>query len=705
MISTSGHPHTRTPSRHWSFPALLLAATLCFVPPVVTAQSQAPLPRLTRPDSLLATYNAIPSDPSLSVEDRQLFSLAIEAAERKQWPAAIAASAKISELLAAKTIVWLWLLAEDSEATFEDSLEFLEANPGWPRRFTLRRRMEARANDDVPPATLLRFFDERPPITGDGGLSYAEALLGAGRMAEAQDVARTTWATHPLLPEEETRFLDGLGHLLGESDHITRLDRMIWNRQWNDAQRQLERVPESDRLVGEARIILARRQPGVDVAIARIPEHARSHPGLILERLRWRRRSGLYDGARELLADLPEDLGDPAPWWRESRFQIRSLLADDRPAEAHAFAAHGPRFIRRHRVEAEWLAGWIALEFLDDPDTALDHFREMTKIVGLPISVARAEFWSGRAARQLGKTEESIAHFQRAAEYPETFYGQAARRELGTEFDLSPLPAPIGEPTEFDPELIQILQMLAEVAAADVATAFAVHLFDRSQTDDQLIALYTLCYELGFPQLSITIAKRAILNGRNHPRLLFPLPDSARFPTVETHPVPPALLLAVANQESGFRIDATSPAGANGLMQLMPATARRYARKLGLPYRPAELLTDATYNLQLGVALLADLLARYQGSLPLALAAYNAGESRADRWIRVYGDPRTNEIELLNWIELIPFSETRNYVHRIIEGMRVYQSLLDCAEADSSGNLHPAFTLGERCAPRPKPPQ
>ena len=661
-----------------------LLAVVAFGAVPVAGATEPPTPRpanlgIPAPDR--PAPHEIQAGRILSPADHAELHTALSAARRGKWDRAVRVAGRSRNPLPLKLVTWLWLGAEDGKATYPATLEFFRSTPDWPRRHSFQQRLERRMPSDLPPAEILAFFEAHPPTGDVGQLRQAEALAALGQDEEAARQIRRIWAEAGLSPADERRLLRSFSDTLDERAHIERLDRMIWKRLWGSAQRQLRRVPPDHRLLGTARIRLARRQGGVDQAIERVPPDLRDHPGLVFERLRWRRRSGIYDRALELLVDLPDDLGRPSSWWYESRFLLRRLLQDKNWEQAYQLAIRHPRFEGKDRAEAAWLAGWIALEFLDRPQAARDHFQAMRETVRLPISVARGEYWLARTEHALGHSDLAARHRRAAASYPETYYGQRAIDQLGEKPHLPahavPMPA---ERTAYESrEQVQILRMLAEADAEDFAKPFVIHLADSARSDAALILLHEICLETGMPHHAILAARRGVRSGRNIPRLLFPLPGPEAFPYSPklSNTVPEALALAVANQESGFDPRARSPAGARGLMQLMPATARHAARKFKLPAPRGQKIEDPTYNLHLGTAVLAELLKRYEESLPLVLAAYNGGSRSVGKWIRRHGDPRNDEIDLGNWMELVPVAETRNYIQRVLEGMTAYRLLLE----------------------------
>ncbi len=416
---------------------------------------------------------------------------------------------------------------------------------------------------------------------------------------------------------------------------------------------------------------------GVDNAIARVPAHLIDNPGLVYERARWRRRKGFDERARLLLDPLPEALVRPAAWWREARVQVKESLDVGEISLAYRLAANHRQLDRQYVAQAEWLAGWIALRFLEDPPTAFQHFSTLFKGVRYPISIARAAYWCGRAAIANGDTSLAREWFGRAASHTTTYYGQLAAAEIAPReaMALPPMPVPSQDDVERIErlEIYKVVHALAELGQADKNDKFIEKLALISTTDGERLLAAITAAEAGRRDLAVKSARRSSWSGVPLITYGYPLtPISETRTTINDQ----ALVLAMIRQESGFDSKAISRSGARGLLQLMPATARAVARKLNMKYSRTRLLSDRNYNITLGTGYLAELLDDFDGSYVLALAAYNAGPGRVQGWIRTHGDPRDPSVDVIDWIELIPFEETRNYVQRIIEAVPVYRKPL-----------------------------
>ena len=630
--------------------------------------------------SLIAVLAAAPviaesgdatSGPELSKADMPRALRAFKIAKSGRWPAAHALAARVGHPLPAKIIRWLHYTRPAARVPFREIAAFIAESESWPRPEALSRTAEHAALT-LPAPEAIAWFGLRPPTTGAGKAALAEAQGESGLLVESRAGLREAWIHGDFRAAEERRFYLRHKAVLRPEDHAARLDRLLWDERIRPVRRMLLRVAADPRLLGEARLFLMLSGPTVDEAIARVPDALKRHAGLIYERVRWRRRKGFHDRARELLVDVPADLIRPDKWWFERRRQIRETMQEASVSEAYRLAAGHRQIERAPASEAEWLAGWIALRFLGDGRAALTHFERMYALVRLPISRARAGYWAASAATAIGKTELARAWYERSAAYPTTFYGQLASAEAkgGAALDIPPDP----QPTEDDVarfgrrELVDVVLVLHQLGQRDLQRPFLLRLADIVDTPGEHALVAALAQRVGGPELAIAAAKRSLRRGVFLVGAAYPRHELPRDFAVE-----PALVLAVARQESEFNARAISPAGARGLMQLMPATARSEARRLRIGYSEQRFLDDVHYNLTLGGSYLGALVDAYDGSYVLALTAYNAGGKRTRRWIRKWGDPRLGEIDLIDWIELIPVAETRNFVQRVIENLHVYR--------------------------------
>lgn len=418
--------------------------------------------------------------------------------------------------------------------------------------------------------------------------------------------------------------------------------------------------------------------PGVDAAIKRVPASLRNDPGLVYERIHWRRNRGLDQGARSLLTKAPDNPPFAMRWWRERHIQVRALLEDGDAKAAYKLA-------RSHRqtegvgfAEAEWLAGWIALDHLKDPARAYPHFTAMYEAVSTPISRARGAYWAARAAEALGRDVVAKNWYAQAATYNTVFYGQLAALRLHDEASMllpvAPLPDNQAMQRVEAHPLTDVVAVLAELDAESWTDTFAKHLAAHFDDPADQRAVIAKLRAFGRPDLALRLAKQTARTAVAPAEAIYPVDPMVRTGhNTSTDDVEDALVHAVIRQESEFRVNARSHVGAQGLMQIMPATARMLARKLDIAYQPDRMSSDAGYNVTLGRAYLRELLDMFDGSYILTLAAYNAGPARVYEWIDRFGDPRAPDVDAVKWIEMIPFGETRNYVQRVMESVQVYR--------------------------------
>lgn len=603
----------------------------------------------------------------------------MRAADAGKWRRAFAIAAEVEDPLLAKTLRWLRMVQDEGPESFAEMAGFLIENPDWPLAERFQVVAENRITDPVDHALVRAFFEGRDPLTTRGHIRLAQALFRVGEDERAAALIRRAWVDGDFSRSEQAKFYQAYQRILTQADHIERLDNLLWDYRRTAATWMLDRVPDENRKLAEARLRLQRQQAGVDQAIRRVPGTLRSDPGLIFDRLRWRRQRRMHDGATQLLLDPPAELQRAERWWFEREFQLRRALRDRDFSLAYQLASRHGQTEGEDFAEAEWLAGWLALRFEEQPRTALRHFAKMYEGVARPISQARAAYWAGRAADAVVDRAQARTWYDRAANHPSTFYGQLALEALGETARTAPVtPTSPAQRLAFESlELVRVVRMLGAGQAWRDLRPFLVRLVDHAETPAEIRLIADLTAGFGRPELMVLVGKYASYAGFDDEIAAFPVPDYATFRSPPADFPELALVLAVARQESLFDPRAGSHAGARGLLQLMPSTARLVAKELGVPYNIGLLTGDPEHNLRLGGAYLRRVLDRYD-DLGLALAAYNAGPSRVDGWLRLHGDPRKgSRLDWVDWMELIPFDETRNYVQRVLENYRVYQRLLD----------------------------
>jgi soluble lytic murein transglycosylase len=618
----------------------------------------------------------------LSKKDQTLYKKAFEAARDKRWKTAIRLSRKGRSKLPAKVIMWLRTQSGGSGASFDDINKFLEDPDGWPRKRKLRLRAEAIMGAAADEKSTLAWFDKYPPLSAPGVIHQATALHKSNRDAEAVKIIRDAWINLDMHRGDERVFRKRFRKHLTKMDNIQRLDRLIWDRRVSAARRQMRRVGIGHRHLSQAKIMLMRRIGGVDPAVARIPPALQDDPGLLFERMRWRRRKGFSDRAIELLVQQPAVNARPKRWWIERALLTRHALRNGNITLAYRLARDHRQASGASLAEAEWLAGWIALRYLRDPKVAQKHFVTLYDNVGFPVSRARGAYWAGRAAEAGGANDAAKTWYRRAAEHTTTFYGQMAHFHI---------PGPGGATVPSDPTVtaqdkqrfnawpfVQIIRMLAELDQRKLLRPFFNQLIRTVKKPADWRLMTDLAKDIGRDDLAIHVAKQALKRGVVLADAGYPtLPTTKVRATARAQTNPTALeapiIHAIVRQESAFNPRAISHAGARGLMQLMPATARRVAKRLNLRSSPRRLTADPQHNVNLGSAYFKGLMQQFDGSLVLSLVAYNAGPGRVRRWVRDNGDPRFLDApDAIDWIEQIPFKETRNYVQRVLENLPLY---------------------------------
>jgi len=602
-----------------------------------------------------------------------------KAADRRHWKTARRHAAKAKDPVVATLFAWTRLSARNSGASFNEIAEFIRRNPDWPLQTTLRRRAEEAMTVGIDPAQVRDWFDGRDPVTTDGWVRLGAALLAGGRTDEARAVLRKTWVQGTFGKRQQRTFYKKYRKHLTKQDHIDRLERLLWKGHYWPVKRMLYRVGKDHRALAEARIALRHRRGNVDTPIARVPKSLRNDPGLIYERVRWRRRKGKDKSARELLESVTGPMPEAGRWWTERAILARQALRDGYISEAYRLAKNHGTDGGASFAAGEWLAGWIALRFLGDHDEARGHFERMYHAVKYPISRARAAYWLARAYEALDRHKAAHEWYGKAAVHPTAYYGQLAAARLNPDAILRLPPRPIiltQEAEDFERHpLVHAMNFLAEIKQRRRLRPFAIRLGELRDTPGWRSMATTLARDLDRPDLAIRVAKKAIREGQDLVHAGYPtrVPPPQKV-TKRRVAVEMPLVMSVIRQESLFQVNAVSSAGARGLMQLMPATARRTAGSLRLRYSKAKLTRDPDYNIKLGQAYLGTVIKQFNGSYVLALAGYNAGPHRAKRWIRANGDPRDTLVDAVDWIEMIPFAETRNYVQRVLENLQIYRA-------------------------------
>ncbi len=602
----------------------------------------------------------------------------------RKWNSAIKTAEKVKDRDFRTLITWMYLKTTGNSATFNDYKKFIERNSDYPRINRIKYLAEQKIYlKNTSPTSVINWFEKNPPLGGLGKIKLAEAFLEQGKTAEVEKLIKDGWTTAEIRKNDLVYYRAKFKKFLTSEDHLKRADYLAWEKKYWDLKRMLKYLPKDERALYNARQILMSNSYGVDNAIAKVPAHLKKDPGLEFDRLRWRNRRGRLEGSLEILyknANKTErQMIRPDLWWEQRKSVARSLIYKKRYKTAYKISSEhslssGPSF-----AEAEWLSGWIALSFLNSAEYAINHFENFYNNVGYPISLARGAYWLGAAYKEIGNKETAKKYFTEGSKFPMTYYGQLSFNEIkpGENFELN-------DQSNFDKEyekefkknrLIKHVVLLKELDSTKYAKDILKHLATLNIEKGSEVLAAKLSTDVGRYDFAIQISKQASYEKRFYNKYNYPIISTPK--QINNKIMPNSeVVLAIIRQESEFDAKANSWAGARGMMQLMKYTAKIVAKQSKLPYSISRLTRDPEYNIKLGSYYFNSLIEDYNGVYPFAIAAYNAGPNRVKTWRRVNGDPSKGKLSYVNWIELIRFKETRNYVQRVLENINVYKYML-----------------------------
>jgi soluble lytic murein transglycosylase len=603
----------------------------------------------------------------------QAMRTALELAAGRDWNGALAVA---PSGVGRDVIEWQRLRA--GEGRLGEYEEFLQRRPDWPGLPLLREKGEEAVARSTDPARVIAWFQAGPPETGTGAIAYVRALQAAGRVADAETEAMRAWASLAFSPDQESEMI-GLAPEAVGFVHELRLETLLWEGRTKEAERMLSRVAEDRQALARARIALQTESKGVTALIEAVPEKRAADPGLAFDRFIWRMKRDLYDEAAELILERStsaEGLGRPEAWAERRAILTRYLMRNGRAKEAYRIAANHHIPVNGGAsayADLEFLAGFIALRRLGDAATAETHFRHLLAGVSTPISLARAHYWIGRAQEAAG--QDGTTSYKAAAAHQTAFYGLLAAERLGLTLDASLLARPATPDWQSagftQSSVLAAAQLLLKAGDLTLGKRFLLHL-GESQDETGLAQMADMVLAWDEPHLAVLVAKRAAERGLILPHAYYPIPDFVP----DGLKVSRALALSIARRESEFDPAARSSADARGLMQVLPGTAKLMAGKLGKPFDAPRLTSDPAYNVAMGAAYLAEMVEEFGPSIALIASGYNAGPGRPRRWIGEFGDPRRADVDVVDWVETIPFAETRTYVMRVAEGVVIYRAKL-----------------------------
>lgn len=578
-------------------------------------------------------------------------------------------------------VMYEWMLYRDnfSGMPFDRVAAFVRRHPQWPNQSDILATAERNMPITYPSQSVISWFQSYPPVTGTGLRRYVDALMQQGQRSEATQMLATYWPKVTSKLDVQAGIYSAYGSMIQMDTHRRRLDTLLFAGDNVRAMALASLLGRGYPQLADARIALTKGAKNAPTLVSRVPPNLSRDPGLMFERLKWRRKNKDDAGATAMLKDQPPStmITNPEDWWKERNVLVRRLIEEKNFRAAYTLAAAHGQMEGQEYADAEWMCGWLALRFLNQPGKALQHFTDMYGRVSTSISRGRAAYWAGRAAAALGQTQDANKWYRLAAEHPKVYYGQLAALQLPqNERTYRPVTVTASQMDKnmmAQDELVRAIKLAHRAGLDSMRRRLINAKVETMKTPAEFKAFAETLSQMGLRFEAVRVAKKAagqniFLDVEAYPKL------TQYFNGIQ---VDKALAHAVIRQESEFDQQARSPSGALGLMQLMPSTAAYVAKKKGWQHQTGWLTTRPEHNVLLGSAYLNSLLSTYGGSYPLVLGAYNAGGSRVNQWLRDNGDPRLGKVDWVDWIELIPIYETRNYVQRVMESYVVYNDYMN----------------------------
>ena len=624
-----------------------------------------------------------PAVRTLTAADHDVFERAVGAALAGNWLEARTVAAQARNPVISRLIAWAYVSQKNSGASFGEIAQFLKDFPGWPDR----DKILARAEEAMPPGmdaqTVIAWFADRAPQTGIGKVRLGEALIATGAIPRGRELIRSALIESALETDQENYLIAQHGNLLTEDDWRQRLERLFARNELSVVRRDMPRLSSPLQRYALARLDLRSNPALGEREIAALPAPLRDDPGILCDEIAVLRQKNDVAAIPGLLDRIPaaEVAGwSPSHWWSEINLDARAALKAGFSHEAYRFTAAAalPRDANEYS-DAQFLAGWIALRRLGEPRVALTHFENMVPVAIRPISKSRAHYWLGRAYEAAGDTASAVVEYRAAGAYPAMFYGQLAlvrvERDPVLQLVVTPADADSVRASYDREEMTAAIRALADLGLEAALRNFAARDVELYPAAGHVKCLAQDLVRMGYREVAVRVAKQASYDGVFLPEYSHPIIAVPRYTGPGAPPELP-LVLAIIRQETEFDPDAVSAAGARGIMQVMPESARRLARISGVEYRFSDLTANPQYVMELGMTELSGDLTEWNDSYVLAAAAYNAGPGNARKWLADIGDPRSPLVDPVDWIEQIPFNETRNYVQRVLENTEVYRNRL-----------------------------
>ena len=587
---------------------------------------------------------------------------------------------------------WKQLLSEPSKPT--EMIQFIQNHPDWPRKTNLIEILEKSLNGTEDGTMLLTWFEKNPPLTTEGAISYIKILLKAGKTEEAHALIKKTWREKDFSKSMSSEFRNSYASIIQNEDDQARVNRLLYKEDISASQDMLTWLDQSQQDLVKTRLELIQEKPTASEKLSNTLTFVKDDKALLFNQIKWHRRQRNDQTAIDLIAEAsiehnPEEAQFPDEWWVERNILGRRMIEAKRFSEALK-VMQGHKLTRGESfANAEWLIGWLQLRFLNQPNEAFSRFQNLYNNVSSPISKARAAFWAAEAAKTMGQTEEAREWYKWASSHSATYYGQLSISRLNSmglqsvKFKfLQPLLVSAEIKKTFENrELVKVVKLLPKTERDEFVASFFIKLGEIIDDPAEQQLLVELAHKLGSSYAAVQTAKKVSRTQISMTPVAYPLLSANLRNMIQKISQSNSFLAhfahAIIRQESRFDPKALSPAGAQGLMQLMPATAEQEVKKLRDVKGTKSLLKGSLYtvekNVCLGVSHIKHLLQEFNGSLVLTIAAYNAGKKAVQEWIKLFGDPTDPKIDIIDWIELIPYAETRNYVQRVMENFIVYQ--------------------------------
>ena len=619
-----------------------------------------------------------------SAKDFSYAKEAIRLMEKRSWREAERIAKKAKNKSIYNFINWRHLITTGNNADFFEYKSFIERNEDYPRIGRVKYLAEHKLSTKVlSPQRIIKYFDNEMPLSGYGELILGESFISVGEDEKGINLIKKGWIKADLSRSEMKFLSKKYKNYLTKDDYINRADYLAWENKYWDLKRMLRYLPKDQQLLYTARQLLMSKSYGVDNAINKVPGYLKNDPGLNYDRLKWRRKRGRVDSSLEILLKIKntkEYMVRPDKWWKERAIIARSLIYKKKYAIAYKLTSKhglkaGPEF-----ADAEWMSGWIALSFLKDPLLAKDHFTKFYNNVGYPISLSRGAYWLAKSNEILGNRDEATKWYKESSKFLTTYYGQLSHLKIAPNkpIQLNDLMDVDKKFTEdfYKKDLVKIVYLLDELNKDKYTKHILRFLANENVDMGSEILAAKLATDISRFDFAIQVSKIASYEKRFHNKYNYPIISTPKY--INKRKIPEsAFILSIIRQESEFDTSANSSAGAKGLMQLMTYTAKTVAKQANMTYSKSKLTKDPEYNINLGSHYIAGLLLEYDGAYPFAVAAYNAGPKRVKYWKKINKNPQKGQVDYVDWIELIKFKETRNYVQRVLENYNVYRYILE----------------------------